>query len=221
MEPVPPCTGVTRLPPLLGSPRRVEPARRLIAVGDARCGTGPARPERRAPRAKTRAGHVGCRLRVIGQPGARRRAECQFERSFFGPRDQPSDNAAARREWRSPRCCRGRAEDRRASSGGSPRAIPWPSARRAAVVGRPRPWTRWPPVVHSPPPLRGVGSAGRGGNAAPDFRTERDTGQLSDTASHECVLPTLEVTISLHGADPIADPTQIGVRCRSRKRQVK
>ena len=81
-----------RLPPLVGRPPRggtrsslhrrhaaptrsspslvgVEPARRLSVMGHARCGTWSARPRRRAPRAKTRAGHVGCRLRVRRHPG--------------------------------------------------------------------------------------------------------------------------------------------------------
>ena len=43
---------------------------------------------------------------------------------------------AARREWQSPHRRGARSQDRRASGGGSPRAIPWPSARRAAVAAR-------------------------------------------------------------------------------------
>ena len=44
---------------------------------------------------------------------------------------------AARREWRPPAVSQWRAEDPRSRVRGSPRAIPWPSARPASVVGGP------------------------------------------------------------------------------------
>ena len=71
-----------------------------------------------------------------------------------GPRGEPSDNANCAQRVATPTLPRrARSEERRASSGGSPRAIPWPSARRAAEVlrstsARCRPEQR-PPVGRS------------------------------------------------------------------------
>ena len=104
VEPGPPCTGVVRLPPARRRASSGWNPHAASSLGGAYFGTWPVRGRPRPPRARTRAGHVGCRLRVISQLGARRRADRSFERSCFEPRDEPADNASCAPGVATPRC---------------------------------------------------------------------------------------------------------------------
>ena len=57
--------------PLVAEPPRGGTRMPPHSPGGAHFGTGPARPRRRAPRARPRAGPVGCRLRVQRHPSVR------------------------------------------------------------------------------------------------------------------------------------------------------